>query len=560
MATVNKDFRVKNGLVVEGTTGTINGAGILTEANDTDNLSEGTNNLYFTTERAEDAAGALLANAIKENIVISYDSGTNQLTVTAENGVDDSDTDDLDEGLTNLYFTDQRAIDAVKNSDIDTDDIDEGASNLYFTNQRALDATDGTYAKLAGATFTGEVILAANPTNALGAATKQYVDEVAEGLHAIPSAEALADSNIAGTFNSANNTITAASNVVFPAIDGVTISVGDNVLLIGQTNAWENGSYVLTDAGEDGVSPWVLTRCEFCNETSEIAGAYEFVTGGTTYGGTGWVATVPAGFTLNATDGSGDITWIQFSGAGTYTAGTGLALNGTEFSLDADTDDVAEGVTNLYFTDERAQDAVATAIANGTHTNITITYNDEANSLSFAGSSPISTTDDLTEGVTNLYFTDQRAIDAVVNGAVDTDDIEEGVTNLYFTNQRAVDALEAVTPDFQEIDINSITKTFAVTSTVATAEVATQAYTFAHATYRSAKMTVKFAFGTHTEISEVLLTMDTSDNIAITEYAIVQTNGSLGSVTAVLDGTDVDINVAVPNASTTVTIFGTLIA
>lgn len=50
-------------------------------------------------------------------------------------------------------------------------------------------------------------------------------------------------------------------------------------------------------------------------------------------------------------------------------------------------------------------------------------------------------TDEVSEGTTNLYFTPQRAVDAVINGAVDTDDIEEGTSNLYFTNQRAIDAV-----------------------------------------------------------------------------------------------------------------------
>jgi hypothetical protein len=50
-------------------------------------------------------------------------------------------------------------------------------------------------------------------------------------------------------------------------------------------------------------------------------------------------------------------------------------------------------------------------------------------------------TDEVSEGTLNLYFTDQRAVDAVIDGAVDTDDIEEGTTNLYFTNQRAIDAV-----------------------------------------------------------------------------------------------------------------------
>lgn len=50
-------------------------------------------------------------------------------------------------------------------------------------------------------------------------------------------------------------------------------------------------------------------------------------------------------------------------------------------------------------------------------------------------------TDEVSEGTINLYFTAQRAVDAVINGSVDTDDIEEGTTNLYFTDQRAIDAV-----------------------------------------------------------------------------------------------------------------------
>ncbi len=140
----------------------------------------------------------------------------------------------------------------------------------------------------------------------------------------------------------------------------------------------------------------------------------------------------------------------------------GLVVEGTTATVDGEdiittgstTDNLPEGTTNVYFSDERAQDAVATAISNGTHTNITITYDDASNSLSFEGSTPISTTDDLTEGSTNLYFTDERAVSAVVNGAVDTDDIEEGATNLYFTDARAQSALSATIAALDTDDIS----------------------------------------------------------------------------------------------------------
>lgn len=81
---------------------------------DTDDIEEGASNLYYTTSRAKEDAADLLTSATKTNITITGDGSG--LTITAENGVADSDTDDLTEGTTNLYFTNQRAIDAVGGS------------------------------------------------------------------------------------------------------------------------------------------------------------------------------------------------------------------------------------------------------------------------------------------------------------------------------------------------------------------------------------------------------------------------------------------------------------
>jgi hypothetical protein len=80
----------------------------------TDDIEEGSTNLYYETGRAKTDAAALLTSATKTNITITGDG--DGLTITAENGVADSTTDDLTEGTTNKYFTDQRAIDAVGGS------------------------------------------------------------------------------------------------------------------------------------------------------------------------------------------------------------------------------------------------------------------------------------------------------------------------------------------------------------------------------------------------------------------------------------------------------------
>jgi hypothetical protein len=91
----------------------------------------------------------------------------------------------------------------------------------------------------------------------------------------------------------------------------------------------QNGRYNLTQIGDAG-TPWILTRCAVCDESDEIAGSYVFVKAGTTLGGTGWVAYVvdPSTFVV----GTNNITYFQFSGAGTYNAGTGLSLVGNQFN------------------------------------------------------------------------------------------------------------------------------------------------------------------------------------------------------------------------------------
>lgn len=76
----------------------------------TDVIEEGSSNLYYTTGRAKTDAASLLTGATLTNITITGDGSG--LTISAENGVADSTTSDLAEG-SNLYFTDERAQDAV---------------------------------------------------------------------------------------------------------------------------------------------------------------------------------------------------------------------------------------------------------------------------------------------------------------------------------------------------------------------------------------------------------------------------------------------------------------
>ena len=170
-----------------------------------------------------------------------------------------------------------------------------------------------------------------SPTADGHVATKGYVDTVAEGLSPKEAVTALADSNVAGTFDS--GVLTAGSNGAL-SIDGVSPAAGERVLLAGQSTAAQNGIYAVTNAGGAGAA-YVLTRADDADSQSELQGAYTFVMEGTSYAQTGWVCSEPDkgdSFTINSTA----ISFVQFSGAGA------MNLNGlTAAAVDVSADSIA---------------------------------------------------------------------------------------------------------------------------------------------------------------------------------------------------------------------------
>lgn len=175
------------------------------------------------------------------------------------------------------------------------------------------------------------VAVTQDPTSALELATKQYVDAVAEGLHIHEPSAAATTGTLAsitgGTVTYNNGTAgvgaTLTLSVALTILDNYTLLNGDRVLVKNEATQANNGIYTWATGGT------VLTRATDFDTAPEMAsGDFTFVTNGTLYANTGWVQTDPV-----STVGTSSVIWIQFSGAGTYTAGTGLTLAGTQFSI-----------------------------------------------------------------------------------------------------------------------------------------------------------------------------------------------------------------------------------
>jgi len=200
-------------------------------------------------------------------------------------------------------------------------------STLVFRNG-AGDFSAGTIT----ASLVGAVTLPAGPAYPslnLHAVPKQYVDSIAQGLITRPAARAATTGNLTATYNNGASGVgaTLTGTGALPTIDGVTLAVGNGVLVRAQTTAAHNGRYVVTTLSPN----WVLTRCGLCDEASEIPSSYVFINEGTLYAGTGWVQTVVNAGTFVV--GTGAITVTQFSSAGSFSAGTGIDITSGIISL-----------------------------------------------------------------------------------------------------------------------------------------------------------------------------------------------------------------------------------
>lgn len=192
-------------------------------------------------------------------------------------------------------------------------------SNTAVTTADITTLVDATYVNVTGDTMSGALNMGgqlitnvATPVSATDAANKGYVDTAVTGLSWKQAVRAA--TTAAGTL--------ATSFANGQVIDGVTLVTGDRILIKNQATASENGIYVVAVSGTP-------TRAADSDTGAEIVGESVFVDQGTANADTGWVQTTNAPITVNTTS----LVYSQFSGSGTYTAGTGLTLTGNTFSL-----------------------------------------------------------------------------------------------------------------------------------------------------------------------------------------------------------------------------------
>jgi len=260
---------------------------------------------------------------------------------------------------------------------------------------------------ITGGTFASPTAITGlpDPTNAQDAATKAYVDSVAAGLDVKPSVKCATTANI---------TLSGAQT-----IDGTSAGIGDRVLVKNQSTASQNGVYVVASGS------W--TRATDMDAWAEVPGSFVFVEQGSTFADCAFVCTADTGGTL----GSTSITWSQFAGAGTYTAGTGLTLTGTQFTIDS---------------------TVATLTGSQTLTNKTLTAPVIATIVNTGTLTLPTSTDTLVGRATTDTLTNKSLTSPVITGTLDL--------------QQAIKATGSITPTALSGAVNDYAPTGFSTCTV----------------------------------------------------------------------------------------------
>jgi hypothetical protein len=425
-------------------------------------------------------------------VVTSGDSGTVTNTMLANsaitiNGTSTSlggsqtlYTDDISEdgSPTNLWFTDERAQDAVGNAIGNGLDYDDTSGAISVDPSEFKLSAVGT-PDAAVSLNSQKITNLATPTDATDAANKGYVDAAVVGIDWKASVRA-----------ATTEAVTLATGLENgDSLDGVTLATGNRVLVKNQADATENGIYVVKASGAPD-------RSTDADTSSEITASFAvFVEEGTVNADSGWTLTNNGTITV----GSSELVFTQFTGLGQVTAGAGLTKTGNTLNI-------------------------------GAGTGITVNADTIENS-----------------GVLSITGTANQITASASTGAI--------------TLSGPQDLHSGATPAFSGVTVGSVTLTDALIGTaIATAsDSATTIDSWSATTYSSAKYIVQMKKGGDIEVIEVLVTVDGSNNVYLTEYADVISNAVLGTTNAVYSGGNVLLQVTGTAADTSVKVHKTYI-
>ncbi len=278
------------------------------------------------------AANGMLARTASNTYALRTITGTaGRLTVTNGDGVSGNPTLDL-------ATVSNGGGGSLLKVTVDSYGRVSGSSAVVAGDLTAL--LNSTYLQLSGGTLTNYLTLHADPSSAMHAVTKQYADSLASGIKYKDAVRAATTANI---------TLSAPQT-----IDGVSVIVGDRVLVKNQSTATQNGIYV--------VAAGAWTRSTDADGGAELnGGATVWVNEGTTNADTGWTVTNDGTVTI----GSTNITWTQTSGLGQVVAGAGLTKSGN-------TVDVATASSSRIVINADSIDLASGIVSPGTYTKLTV--------------------------------------------------------------------------------------------------------------------------------------------------------------------------------------------